>query len=367
MTGQADLPSAAIFHALNPSPSPALANPVATDLAGHLVWYYDTLHSGLTLIWPVRILAGGTILLLGEDRYHATGDDVLREVDLAGDVVRQTNIDVVNAQLARRGEEPIYGFHHDALRLPNGDTAVLGATQIRYGSRNVASDMVVVLDANLQVVWTWDYFDHFIPPATYAPAAGPCSVTGKLCGLPDPSAIDWTHGNGIGWSPADGNLILSFRTVSWVIKVAYQNGHGNGQVLWRLGKGGNFTIHSTDPYPWFSQQHNATYISNTQVVIFDDGNTRCQNGKVKGCESRGQIYQLDEQHHVATLLVNANLGKFWQALGSAQGLPGGDTFYAGGYAPDSKEVEIRPNGTVASELDSPVAVYRAYWTPNLSS
>jgi hypothetical protein len=367
MTGQPNLASAAIFQSINPSPDPALANPVAVDLAGHLVWYYDTLHSGLTLVWPVHILAGGTTLLFGNDGYHETGDDVLREIDLAGDVVRQTNVDVVNAQLANRHQEPIYGFHHDAIRLPNGYTAVLGMTQHHYNGQNVMSDMLVVLDTNLQVVWTWNYFDHFTPPATFPPGASTCDLTGLLCGLPDPKAIDWTHGNGIGWSPADGNLILSFRDISWVLKVAYQNAHGNGKVVWHLGKDGDFTIHSSDAYPWFSFQHNATYISNTQVAIYDDGNTRCQNGKVKGCETRGQVYQLDEQHRVATLQVSANLGKFWQALGSAQELPGGDTFYAGGYPPSSSEVEISPSGAVASELNSPAAVYRAYWIPNLSS
>jgi hypothetical protein len=367
MTGPADLPAAAIFQAISPTADAALANPVAVDLAGHLVWYYDTLHSSLTEVWPTHILAGGTTLLLGQDSYHKTGEDVLREIDLAGDVLRQTNIDSVNAQLAHLGTEPIYGFHHDAMRLPNGYTAVLGMTQRHYDGHNVMSDMLVVLDTNLQVVWAWDYFDHFTPPATFPPQTGTCGLSGKVCGLPDPKAIDWTHGNGIGWSPADGNLILSFRGTSWVIKVAYQNGHGTGKVLWRLGKDGDFTIHSSDPYPWFSQQHNATYVSNTQVAIFDDGNTRCENGKVRDCESRGQVYQLDEQRRVATLQLNANVGKFFQAQGSTQELPGGDTFYAAGYPPDSKEVQIRPNGSVASELNAPVAVYRAYWTPTLSS
>ena len=307
-------------------------------------------------------------MLLGEDRYHATGDDVLREIDLAGNTVRQTNIDAVNAQLARRGQEPIYMFHHDALRLPNGDTAVLGATQSRYGGHNVMSDMLVVLDANFQAAWTWDYFDHFTPPAVYPPIApATCNVTGKLCGLPDPKAIDWTHGNDIGWSPSDGNLILSFRSISMVIKVAYQDGHGNGRVLWRLGKGGDFAIHSANPYPWFSQQHNATYVNNSDIAIFDDGNTRCQNGKVKGCDSRGQVYRLDEQHHVATLLVNANLGKFWQALGSAQRLPDGDDFYAGGFRRPEEE-ENPPNGSTEYELDAPVGrVPRLTGTPICSS
>ena len=37
-TAQSDK-SPIIFHALNVNPSPTLANPIATDLSGHLVWY----------------------------------------------------------------------------------------------------------------------------------------------------------------------------------------------------------------------------------------------------------------------------------------------------------------------------------------
>jgi hypothetical protein len=361
-----DIPAPMIFHILVPTPSRILANPIATDLAGHLMWYYDTLHSDLTTIWPVRIISGGTILLLGQDKYRTTGDDVLREVDLAGNPVRETNLDAVNAQLALRGQEPIYMFHHDALRLPNGDTAVLASTQNRVDGHNVMGDMILVLDSNLQVVWTWDIFDHLTPPATFPPGTPTCLATVALCGLPDRKAIDWSHGNGLDWSAQDGNLILSLRNISLVIKIDYQNGGGTGQVLWRLGQGGDFTLHSTDPYPWFSQQHNANYVDATTMAVFDDGNTRCQNGKVKGCQSRGQVYTLDEQHHIATLTVNANLGTFWLALGSAQGLSNGDFFFAGGIGPVSRETEISPDGTSVYELYSPVPVYRAYRIPGMS-
>ncbi|HWE64013.1 MAG TPA: aryl-sulfate sulfotransferase, partial [Chloroflexota bacterium] len=371
-TAKAYVKSPLTFHALNPSPSPALANPVATDLSGHLVWYYDTLHSGLAEIWPVHIVPGGTALLFGRNRSHATGDNVFREVDLAGDTVRETNIDAVSAQLARRGQEPIYEFHHDALRLPDGDTAVLGATQKKVNGHDVMSDMVVVLDTGFQVVWNWDMFDHFSPPATFPVGTPTCVIVGPaLCGLPDPKSIDWTHGNGLAWSAQDGNLIVSFRNTALVIKIAYQNGHGTGKVLWRLGKGGDFSINSSDPYPWFSQQHNANYVNATDMVIYDDGNTRCQNGKVKGCHSRGQEYRVDEQHHTATLLLNADLGAFWQALGSAQGLPNGDATFAGGFAGPgykgpSKEEEFSPHGTKVYEQDTPLPVYRAYRLTALS-
>ncbi|MGH2408952.1 MAG: aryl-sulfate sulfotransferase, partial [Chloroflexota bacterium] len=243
-TAQADPTSQVIFHALIPNFPPKVANPIGTDLSGHLVWYYDTLRSGLTNIWPVHSLPGGTALILGKDKYDPKGDNVLREIDLAGDTVRETNIDVVDAQLSRRGQEPIYMFHHDAIRLPNGDTAVLGATQKKFNGQDVMSDMAVVLDSNLQVVWTWDMFNHFTPPATFPASSGTRSVLGAL---PDPKSHDWTHGNALDYSAQDGDLLISFRNISTVLKVNYQHGHGDGNVVWRLGKGGDFTIKSSDP------------------------------------------------------------------------------------------------------------------------
>jgi hypothetical protein len=136
--------------------------------------------------------------------------------------------------------------------------------------------------------------------------------------------------------------------------------------VWRLGLGGTFTAHSSDPFPWFSGQHNATLVSPTSMVVFDDGLIRCQAGKVKGCQSRGQEWTLDEQHHVATPVLNVNLGSFWLALGSAQALPNGNLTFAGGYAPPSRESEFRPNGTKVYELDTAVPEYRAYRLTGLS-
>jgi hypothetical protein len=360
-TAQADQTMPVIFHALNPTPSPTLANPLATDLSGHLIWYYDTPRSGLKAIWPVHILTGGTVLLFGRDQYRSTGDNVFREVDLAGDVVRETSIDAVNAQLARRGQPPIYMFHHDAFSLPDGDVAVLGATQKTVNGHDIMGDMVIVLDANLQVVWTWNTFDHLTPPARFPAGAAVCANTGPtLCALPDSQALDWTHANSIGWSPPDDDLTVSLRNLSSLVKIDFRNGHGNGAIIWRLGEGGDFSLRSTDPSPWFSHQHDAHLVDADTVIAFDNSNSRCQDSDESGCQSRGQVYHLDEQQHSAMLQFRANLGAFWQALGSAQLLPHGNLTFAGGYAPPSKEVEFQPNGTKVYELDSPLAEYRAY-------
>src|SRR5207247_9269216 len=92
--------------------------------------YDDPLASGLIGIGRPGSapLPNGTVLLGGRDSHRKLGMNVLREIDLAGNPLRETNIDAVNAQLLAAGQEIIYGFHHEFLRLPNGSIATLGWT-----------------------------------------------------------------------------------------------------------------------------------------------------------------------------------------------------------------------------------------------
>jgi hypothetical protein len=216
----ADLSRSLIYHVLAGRPAANAVNLLATDLSARLVWYYDPLASGLVGIGNPGSspLPNGTVLLGGRDSHRTLGLNVLREIDLAGNPLRETNIDAVNAQLKARGQEIIYGFHHEFLRLPNGNIATLGWTQktIAVGGTptRYAGDMLMVLDKDLQVVWTWDAFDHL--DVDRAP------ILGELCtGAPCPltGAVDWLHENAVSWSPADGNLLISVRHQDWVIKI----------------------------------------------------------------------------------------------------------------------------------------------------
>lgn len=365
-TAQTDTSTPILFHDLIPNPNPAIANPVGTDMSGHLVWYYNTLRSGLTMIWPLRLLGGGTFILVGRDAQRKAGDNVLREVDLAGHTVRETNIDALNAQLQSKGQEIVYSLHHDALSLPNGDLAVIGAAQRTINGHDMMGDMIIVLDANWQVVWTWDAF-HYLPTSRHAAPGEICKLTYPmtLCALPDPNSEDWMHSNAIGWSPTDQNLTLSIRHQNWVIKIDYRNGKGTGRILWTLGQGGTLAINSsTPPDDWFSHQHDAHFIDNTHLALFDNGNTRCKNGVVKGCHSRAQVWTINTAARTATLMLNVDLGNYSLALGSSMLLPNGN-FYFGLGLPIGRSMEVTPSGQIIYELDSGVGEYRVYRVANL--
>jgi hypothetical protein len=295
-------------------------NPLATDLSGRVVWYYDVSQSGLNRTFPGQsLVAGGTVLLLGVDRYAPLPGtlDVLRETDLAGDSVRETNIDAVNAQLTARGYNPVFSFTHDVQRLPNGQTVVIGSTERTVTINGIPTDYVgmtiVVLDQDFQVVWAWDGFDHL--DVNRGPILGeilhPGDADQVAASTPRLPAVDWLHINAVSWSPADGNLVLSVRDQDWVIKIDYRNGEGDGHIIWRLGQGGDFTVNSTDSNPWFSHQHNAHFIDDSTLILFDNGDTRRANDP--NADSRGQVWRLDEQTMTATLVLNVDLGNYSDA------------------------------------------------------
>ncbi len=339
---------------------------LATDLSGRVVWYYDISQSGLLTVGVgSNLVPDGTVLLPGSDRYSDRGTlNVSREIDLAGNPLQETNIDAVNAQLTALGFDRIYGFHHVVQRLPNGTTVVLGVTErtvdINGTPTNYAGDMIVVLDQDFQVEWAWDAFDYL--DVTRRPILGEaCTIfIGPGCTVPNLPAVEWLHSNDVTWSPADGNLILSIRHQDWVIKIDYAAGSGDGHIIWRLGEGGDFTADSTDPYPWFSHQHNAHYSDDATLLVFDNGNTRCLG--IQDCHSRGQVWALDEGTMTATSALNADLGNYSAFLGGAQGLPNGNFFFSGGpQTPDrdSQSIEMLPDGTTTYVLEVAAAEYRS--------
>ena len=280
----------------------------ATDLMGNIEWYYDPVANGYSY-YGTSLVPGGTALLLGPSLVGGGGGTTsVKEIDLAGDLLHEASVGAISAELVAMGLAPITNINHEAHRLPNGDTAILAnsrRTVVLNGSPTTYNgDMVVVLDQNFQVAWAWDPFQWLDTNRLPTLGEGPS---------------DWLHANSVAWSPEDGNLIVSLRSQDWVIKIAYGNGAGDGHVIWRLGAGGDFTINSADPSPWFSHQHDVRYINDTTIVLFDDGNTR--RASDPSAKSRGQELVLDENTMQATLVVNADLGNYSPALGSASCSP----------------------------------------------
>ena len=368
---------------LTPPPTPAadgillqsvLQGPsVATDLAGNLIWY-----GPFGISYVTRPVTGGTFLGIYDDGTRDSSYQFFREFDFVGNTVAETNAARVSEQLTAMGFHPIDAFHHEARKLPNGDYLVLAnseriLTDIQGpGPVDVLGDMILVLDPNLQVKWAWDAFDH-LDPHRLAVLGEQCSY-GANAGCPSfylaQTANDWLHGNALELTP-DGNILYSIRHQDWIVKIDYRNGAGTGNILWRLGAGGDFQIQSSDAFPWFSHQHDANVeADDVTLAVFDDGNTRAVSDPT--AHSRGQVLHLDEANYTATLVLNADLGAYASALGSAQRLPNGDYHFDVGSAANpsggagyAQSLELNISGDVVYGIQFGTFEYRSFRMRNL--
>jgi len=385
---QADLGSRVLFTGFSPigprTCFPTGAYPEATNLEGRVLWYYALDHPQTARIVPGNSL-GTTLLMISQGSGTGTGSfgnsvyqEVVREVDLAGNIIRQTNADRVSEQLVAAGTDPISNFHHEATRLPNGHTITFGSVQRIYpagtqgssGPIDIVGLMIIELDENFQVVWHWDAYDH---------AGGGtqldinrAAVRGESCGvglsclqnlgcpqvLIANTAVDWLHGNSAQYQPSDGSLLVSLRDQDWVLKIDYSNGKGTGDILWRLGVDGDFTMNSTDPYPWFSGQHDVEFQYGGQQVLslFDNGNTRVLS--FPGENSRGQVLNVDQTKMQVSLSLNVNLDGYSPALGTAQLLQNGDYAFEPGFLNPGAQsyeqsIEVTPSLYSLAVVSSP--------------
>ena len=337
-----------------------LTNSIATDLAGNLVWYYpNTDISNIT-----RPAPGGYFFGLLENTAADQSYQVLRKFDLVGMTVLSTNAARVNEQLKALGRRTINAFHHEARELPDGNiVTIAGVEQLLTnvqgsGTVDVLGDMIIVMNPQLQVIWTWDTFDHL--DTTRLATQNDVCYAGDCPPLYlSTTANDWTHGNCVSQTP-DGNLLYSSRDQDMVYKIDYENGLGGGTVLWKLGSGGDFQISSTDPSPWFSHQHDPQFLEdNSTLLLFDNGNLRNQADPTQN--SRGQVLTINEQARTATLILNADMGSFSVALGAAQMLPNGDFHFDNGYLSDGAYAnEFTPAGKLVYSLHAQAPEYRSF-------
>jgi hypothetical protein len=295
-----------------------------------------------------------TFFAIDQVSMTAPTHDLLDEFNVATNEVWRLSMDAVNSQLGVMGLQQVLNFNHDAIRLPNGWTAVLANNEMLMtggqcagvntpplpsGTCDVLGDAVVVADQTGAVQWFWNAFDWNTPkglPWTRA------AVLGETCALSSQNehdgcpitlasqANDWLHANSL-YYDQDGNIIISLRHQDWVIKIAYENGTGDGHIVWHLGNQGDFAL--INPLglqsPWFSHQHDVERQSNGQLSLFDNANTRHATDPHAG--SQGQAWTLDEVHLSATLSLNFELGVYSSAYGTAQLLNNGNWWFHAGH------------------------------------
>jgi arylsulfate sulfotransferase len=282
-----------------------------TDLQGNLIWGYNYPdRDANSIVQPIKLLPNGDFGLVISyasqflfDPTKQSKINTLREIDLAGNTVRELTLSDLNNRLKTAGYTfTALDYHHDFAYLPNGHWIVLVNLVKPYtdlpgfpGTTQVIGDAVIDLDADWNPVWVWNEFDHL--DVNRHPMAFP----------------DWTHTNAVVYSKDDGDLLISMRHQNWIVKVDYRNGEGSGNILWHLGQGGDFQlVNGSDPEDWFYAQHGPAFQTDStagkfSLSVMDNGDDRILPA---GCGDPGEpaclyttipVYDIDETAMTATL------------------------------------------------------------------
>jgi hypothetical protein len=358
-------PGIELFDTLRPN---EIAQAFATDLSGNVIWTYSYTGSLEDFVQPVKMLPNGHFLVqisyassipVEQNGTVISGTlDEVREVDLVGNTIRSlTQTKVATALTAQGYALQLGSLHHDVLALPNGHLLLLFSATKSFndltgytGATKVLGDVLVDVDQNFNPDWVWNAFDHL--DVDRHPYLFP----------------DWTHSNALLYSADDHNVLLSVRHQNWLIKIDFEDGKGTGNILWRLGEGGDFRLQGgVDPTDWFYAQHGPSFFSTNTTGVFtlglmDNGDDRqfpagvmCGAGGAAPClYSTASVLQVDETARTATLVEHyvapASMYSFFG--GNVELLANGDM--EANFCGDTA-------GSVVQELKGPDGAQQVVW------
>jgi hypothetical protein len=183
--------------------------------------------------------------------------------------------------------------NHDFVLLPNGHFIML-AYEIKYidmsklvegGSPHakITGSVVQELDADRNVIYQWSCWDHIPILDTYKDVKK--------------SGFDYIHVNSVELDH-DGNIILSCRETSEIIKISRQT----GETIWRWGgKNNDFSIlgdHEENAPRYFKLTHSVRRLPNGNIIMFDNGADK--NDKER-TYSRAVEYEMDIDNMETTM------------------------------------------------------------------
>jgi outer membrane protein assembly factor BamB len=232
-----------------------------------------------------------------------------------------------NGRILWEVREP--NHHHDGRLLKNGNVLLLCAAELpdrvarkiqggRPGTEangKIWADYLVELTKDGRTVWEWRTWEHLDTGEYPIP-------------LIQNERSEWTHGNAVA-ETADGNLLVSFRNISTVVKIDRKS----GQVVWKLGA------------PPLSGQHAPAPLPNGNILIFDNGPTRL--------DQTFPFSRVIEVNPVTNEIVwnYQGQGFYSDRISNAQRLPNGNTLINEGMF--GRFFEVTAAGEVVWEYVSP--------------
>jgi hypothetical protein len=167
------------------------------------------------------------------------------------------------------------------------------------------------------------------------------------------SDVDVDHANAIAIDPSDGDYLVSFRSLSAVVKIDAQS----GDVIWQLGGKQNQFTFVGDPLGGFQGQHSVRVMPNGNLMLYDNGQAHVPQ------ESRAVEYKLDLAAKTATMVwqYRHTPAIFTNVTGSVERLANGNRLVAFAWAGVVDEVDRSGNVVWEASITkagAPATLYR---------
>jgi arylsulfotransferase ASST len=300
---------------------------IVIDNTGRVVWYRRFLD-GLGLNFQAEPTG----------HYYArpptpdpTDVDPWVEIDVLGEETRAFG--------CARNLQPRF---HDLIAAPDGsywimcdETRTMDLSAIGgVGAAQVMGTVIQHVSGDGVLLMQWSPFDHFaITDLDPADRSG--------------ASVNWTHGNALDLD-AEGNLLVSFRSLSELTKIDTQT----GAVMWRMGGLRNQFAFLDAPTPGFARQHGLRVAAPGRLVLLDNLGDPAA--------SRAEHYVVDETLRTARQVASYGSTPPVIALlgGTTQALPGDRTLVAFGNGGRVEEYDA--SGRVVWRIEGdPGYVFRA--------
>jgi len=341
------------------------------DMTGNLVMTWAAAALGTSddaLLVEVPIFASpGHILAIHSalTQYGPARGSALAELDLSGYPVWDYNPGPT------LGPFQFAGFHHDMVRLDNGNTLALASVLVDgtpISPKTLLDDCVIEITPTGQIPWVFFTFLHFDDFGFTDAGKAQISTAGG----------DWAHANAIAVVPpndlgdsrfAAGNVIISYRNLNTFIVVD----KSTGQIVWKSGPNDNLTI----------GQHNVHMIQQGlqgagHILAFDNGGS---GGYPPTFRSFSRVVEIDPLTRALPWTYTAansgfqSFALFSPIISSAQRLQAGNTLITEGTK--GRIFEVTSTGALVWEFMSPFTemrndsgyavsdtwIYRAYRLP----
>ena len=261
------------------------------------------------------------------------GGTAIVEIDLTGKVLWRLDLDK-NPQAA------VHLIHHD-IRMDDRKhlytlyrpQKIIHMEEIGgTGIDTLVGDGIVVMDTTGKELWKWSIWDHWdIRKDPYMLRF----------------AYDRFHANALNFD-TDGNFLMSLAIEDQIWKINRKT----GAVMWKLGKGGDFSMDSSC---YFSFQHDVHIEKNGDLMLFDNDINRSR--------SRVLSFALDTVNKVATNKLNIPLppARFTSRMGSAYVLPNGKLLVCS--AKTGSVFVMDTQGDILWEINAHFVPYRAEYIP----